>query len=98
MSTLSPTSREAARSTRSGDHFARKLAIIVALAALIRLAYALLVKGDARLTGDEPFFHLTADWLSKGYGFTASPHSGIPSALHPPLFSVALLPASVISS
>jgi 4-amino-4-deoxy-L-arabinose transferase-like glycosyltransferase len=77
--------------------FRRDLTIIVALAALVRFVYALFVKGDAQLKGDEPFFHLTADWLSKGYGFTAAPHSGIPSALHPPLFSIALVPASVIS-
>ena len=98
MSTLSPSPPDASSSTRAGARFARNLAIVVALAALIRFAYALWAKGDAHLTGDEPFFHLTADWLSKGYGFTAAPHSGIPSALHPPLFSVALLPASIISS
>ena len=65
---------------------------------MFRVAYVLVVKRHDSLVGDEPYFHLTANWLTEGFGFTAAPHSGIPSALHPPLYSLALTPATWISS
>jgi 4-amino-4-deoxy-L-arabinose transferase-like glycosyltransferase len=73
--------------------------LLVGFAALaLRVAYVMLVKRYDRLVGDEPYFHLTANWLTEGFGFTATPHSGIPSALHPPLYSLVLAPATWISS
>jgi 4-amino-4-deoxy-L-arabinose transferase-like glycosyltransferase len=68
------------------------------LALAVRLSYVLIVKRNDALTGDEPYFHLTASWLTRGFGFTAAPHSGIPSALHPPLFSIVLMPVSWLPS
>jgi hypothetical protein len=73
--------------------------LLIGFAALaLRVAYVVLVKRHGALVGDEPYFHLTANWLTQGFGFTAAPHSGIPSALHPPLYSLVLTPATWIAS
>jgi 4-amino-4-deoxy-L-arabinose transferase-like glycosyltransferase len=48
--------------------------------------------------GDEPYFHLQSNWLAEGFGFTVQPGSGVPSALHPPLTSLVLAPASWLAS
>ncbi len=77
----------------------RRRVLLVALGALaIRIAYITFVKRHDLLVGDEPYFHLTANWLAQGFGFTALPHSGVPSALHPPLYSLVLTPVSWVAS
>jgi 4-amino-4-deoxy-L-arabinose transferase-like glycosyltransferase len=68
------------------------------VAIVVRVAYVVFVKRHDALVGDEPYFHLTANWLAEGFGFTAQPHTGIPSALHPPLYSLVLTPVSWIAS
>jgi 4-amino-4-deoxy-L-arabinose transferase-like glycosyltransferase len=73
--------------------------LLIGFAALaLRVAYVVFVKRHDALVGDEPYFHLTANWLTEGFGFTAAPHSGIPSALHPPLYALVLTPATWIAS
>lgn len=72
--------------------------LIGAVALAVRVAYVVFVKRHDALVGDEPYFHLTANWLAEGFGFTAGPHSGIPSALHPPLYSLVLTPVSWLAS
>ena len=69
--------------------FARALAAIAAGGLALRLVYILLLTHDLRGQGDSGYYHDLAAVLADGDGFT-DPHSGTPTALHPPLFPLVL--------
>jgi 4-amino-4-deoxy-L-arabinose transferase-like glycosyltransferase len=73
--------------------FARRLAAIAAAGLAARLVYVLVVTPDLRGYGDASFYHELGNLLADGHGFV-EPGSGVPTALHPPLFPLLLAAAS----
>lgn len=77
------------------------LGAIVVAAFVVRLVYVLTI-GRRNPTGGDPlYYHVQANLLAKGHGF-AEPftwlkdHRIVPTAIHPPLFTLALAVSSVL--
>ena len=75
--------------------FARSLAVVAALGLALRVVYAAVLTPDLRGLGDSSFYHGAANALADGRGFV-DPATGLATALHPPLLSLLLAPASLI--
>jgi 4-amino-4-deoxy-L-arabinose transferase-like glycosyltransferase len=75
--------------------FARWLAAIAAGGLAVRLVYTLVLTPRLRGLGDAAYYHGLANALADGRGFV-DPATGAASALHPPLFPLALTPASLL--
>jgi 4-amino-4-deoxy-L-arabinose transferase-like glycosyltransferase len=79
--------------------FGVRLAAVAAAGLCLRIAYVLTVARGNPNGGDPLYYHVQANLLASGHGF-AEPftwiqsHRIIPSAFHPPLFSVALAAGS----
>src|SRR4051812_21048613 len=77
--------------------FARGLAAIAAAGLAARLVYVLVVTPDLRGYGDATFYHELGNLLAGWHGFV-EPGSGIPTALHPPLFPLLLAAGSKLGA
>jgi hypothetical protein len=75
--------------------FARRLAAIAAGGLAVRLVYTLVLTPHLRGLGDASYYHGLANALADGRGFV-NPATGTATALHPPLFPLALTPSSLI--
>ncbi len=84
----------------SGRAFAIALAVLSALGFAIALAYALAVSPDEIVAGDTTQYHLLAQGIADGHGYStlASLLRGDPqpTAQHPPLFPLALAGLDVL--
>jgi 4-amino-4-deoxy-L-arabinose transferase-like glycosyltransferase len=82
---------------RAGEarRFLIGLAVIGAVALVLRVVYVLVVK-DFRLTADQPYYHQQADVLASGHGFNDA--LGKPAATHPPVTTLVLSIASRVAS
>jgi hypothetical protein len=91
---------ERAPSRRSWSSFHARLAVVVALGALLRLVYVVASRGDA-VVGDGGYYHFGANLLADGRGFL-NPISFLvsdvvtPAANHPPGWTVVLAAASAL--
>jgi 4-amino-4-deoxy-L-arabinose transferase-like glycosyltransferase len=75
--------------------FARRLAAIAAGGLAVRLVYSLVLTPHLRGLGDATYYHDLANALADGRGFV-NPATGMPTALHPPLFPLVLAPSSLL--
>lgn len=83
--------------------FALHLAVVAAAALALRVAFVLAVPVAFPGAGDPAFYHLQANLLAAGHGF-ADPfawryhHVLVPSAAHPPLYSLLLAVPSLLGA
>src|SRR3954468_8322723 len=78
-----------------GAAFLRWLAAIAAGGLAVRLVYVLVLTPHLRGLGDATYYHELANALADGRGFV-NPATGAATALHPPLFPLALTPSSLL--
>jgi 4-amino-4-deoxy-L-arabinose transferase-like glycosyltransferase len=81
--------------------FRGRLAVIVAGAVGLRLLYVLVLAREVTAAGDSAFYHLVANLLADGQGFIDPFYydqdgTELPSALHPPLYPLALSGVSLL--
>src|SRR3954463_3269051 len=69
--------------------FARWLAALAAGGLALRLVYVLALTPHLRGQGDANYYHELGNLLAGGHGFV-DPGTGMPTALHPPLFPLLL--------
>lgn len=82
-----------------GRSFAIGLGLITAGGVVLRAIYILVIGPHATSPGDWQFYHVTANLIASGHGFSnwfmaREPGVYVPTALHPPLYPLAL---SVVS-
>ena len=75
--------------------FSRWLAAIAAGGLAVRIVYTLVLTPHLRGLGDATYYHDLANALADGRGFV-NPATGMATALHPPLFPLALTPSSLL--
>lgn len=87
----------------SGRRFGRALAVIVALSFVGRVVYVFVGAPTELAISDALYYHLQGNLLAKGYFFlepfgATYHHVHVPSAVHPPLFSMILGAASFLGA
>ena len=81
--------------------FRGRLALIALGALALRLLYVLVLARQVPTSGDANYFHAQANLLAEGKGFVepfvlVAYDIAVPTASHPPLYPVALTPASLL--